>query len=78
MINKVPIELTPYNALVIVKFLREWVNDDNNNDPIFRAIHEAVRQFEDQVFNNMNHEQLEDGKAENQVNQLIGKSPIRK
>lgn len=76
--DKVKIELTPYNALVAAKILREWPNDQNKDDPTCRAIHEAVSRYDEQVLINTTKEQLEDFRVENQVNQLIGKSPISK
>jgi hypothetical protein len=78
MANKVKIELTPYNALSILSFLREFVNDDNVNEPAFKAIHEAVDEYNVSLIKHITPEQVNDGQQENQVNQLIGKSPIRK
>ena len=72
---KIKIELTPYNALSILAFLRQFVNDGNKVEPNFKAIHDAVDQFGAQIVRNITYEQIKDYNAENQVNQLIGKSP---
>jgi hypothetical protein len=73
----VKIELTPYNAISILAFLREYINDDVKHEPQFKAISEAVDEYEKSIYRNMNMCQIVDAAAENQVNQLIGKSPIR-
>lgn len=75
--NKVPIELRPYTAITILGFLREFVNDDLVGDYMFQALREAVDEYEQQVSRALTDEQLEEIRAENQVNQLIGKSPKR-
>ena len=77
-VPKVKIELTPYNAMSILAFLREWVNDDVKGDYEFKAICEAVDQYEKEVASKMTDEQFDDMHRENVVNQLIGKSPKRK
>lgn len=73
----VKIEITPYNALTILSFCREFINDDNKDNYMFKAIHEAVQQFENQVYEKIDDTMFEDAMQENQVNQLIGKSPKR-
>jgi hypothetical protein len=72
----VKIELTPYNALTIVSFMREFVQREED-DPKLQALCGAINQFEDQVIKNITNEQIDDCHAENQVNQLLGKSPER-
>lgn len=75
--TKVPLELKPYNAISILAFCREWVNDGTPNDYKFQALKEAVDELEHQLARNLTDEQWEEIRAENQVNQLIGKSPKR-
>lgn len=75
MIEKVKIELTPYNSLAILKFCREFINDENKDDYIFQPIHEAVNEFEQQVYKKMSPTQLDQAIHENSVNKLIGKFP---
>jgi hypothetical protein len=77
MPKSVKIELTPYNGMTILSFLREWINDDVKHDPQFQAIREAVDEFEASLTKNITNDQITDAVAENQVNQLIGKSPVR-
>jgi hypothetical protein len=75
MAKKVKLELTPYNALAIIKFCREFINEDNKDDYRFKAIHEAVDEYEKEIYKNVSIEQLDDAIAENKVNHLIGKWP---
>jgi hypothetical protein len=76
--TKVPIELSPYNALSILAFCREFVNDDLVDEYKFTAIREAVDQLELQLHRNLTDEHWEEIHIENKTNQLIGKSPLRK
>ena len=75
MAKNVTIELTPYDALAILKFCREFINDDTKGDYRFKAIEDAVNEYEKQIYKNVSSEQLDDAIAENQVNRLIGKWP---
>jgi len=74
-VPKLKIELEPYNALAIVSFLREFVNEENANDYRFKAIHDAVAAYESQVYDRLTNEQLDDALRENEVNKLINKWP---
>ena len=75
--SKVPLELKPYNAATILAFCREFINDDLADDYKFKAIKEAVDELELQIAINFTDEHWEEVKQENQINQLIGKSPRR-
>lgn len=74
---KVKIELEPYNALQLLAFLREFINDDNSDEYKFRAIHESVNEYESEIRKKVTNEQMDEVNAVNQINQLIGKSPKR-
>lgn len=78
MAKKVTIELTPYDALAILKFCREFVNDDTKGDRRFKAIQDAVDEYENEIYKKLSIEQLDDAIAENEVNFLIGKWPYKK
>lgn len=73
--DKVHIKLSPYTAMAILGFLREWVNDDVPDEYQYAAIKEAVAEYQKEVSVNMTNDQLEDARLENSVNKLIGKSP---
>lgn len=73
----VPIEMTPYNAISILSFCREFINDNTCDDYQFQAIREAVDELEIQLGRHLTEEHFEEIRAENMVNQLIGKSPER-
>lgn len=75
MSDKVNIQLTPHNAICILSFLCEFFTDENKDVPEFAAIHEALHEYETQIVNNINHEQIDDAIAEAEVNKLLGKSP---
>lgn len=70
--TKVPIELTPYDAITILSFLREF---DYTTHPHLKSLGEVVQRFEDEVCNVIDDEHLEDCKAETKVNQLLDKTP---
>ena len=53
--RKVKIELRPYDALSILKFLREYINDENRNITQLAAIHETVDAYEKEIYKNINY-----------------------
>lgn len=73
--TKVPIELSPYNAVSILAFCREFINDDTGDEYIFQAIKEAIDELESQLGRNLTDEHYDDIQAEGEVNRLIGKGP---
>lgn len=75
---KVKIELTPYQSLSILSFLREFVNEENQDEAQFRSIHECVTAFENQIYEKVTDEMIDDAIAENEVNILIKKVPQNK
>lgn len=75
MVSKVKIELRPYDALAILTFCREYINDSNKHNPWFTAIHEAVSNYEEEIFNNLSTEQLADAKLECNVNYIADRHP---
>lgn len=75
MADKVKLELRPYTALAILCFCKEYINDDNKNDPTFASIHESVNEYEQEINKKVSIQQLEDAKLENQVNQITGRCP---
>jgi len=74
--SKVKIEMTPYNALTILSFLKEFESDLENH-PHCKSLKEAINNYEESLCHNMTSSQVDDAKAENAVNQMIGKSPDR-
>lgn len=73
--TKVPLELNPYNAITVLSFCREFINEDTTNDYQFQAIAEAVDEFEQQLVRHLTDEQWDQINQENEINQLIGKVP---
>lgn len=74
-VPKLKIELEPYTALALISFLREFVNEENADDFRFKAIHDAVAEYEKQVYDRITPDQLQDAMHENEVNRLTGKWP---
>ena len=73
--NKIRIEITPYNAISILSFCREFINEDTPNKYHFQAIMEAVDELELQLGRILTDEHFEEIRAENELNKLIGKIP---
>lgn len=71
MIDKVPIELTPFDALSILTFLKEY----DLSHPQLQALNTAVKNYENEVCKNITMDQIDDAKAERAVNILIDKEP---
>ena len=71
----VNIELSPYNALAILCFCHEFLEDQAKDDYRFKAIFDAVHEYEQQIYKKVTEKQLQDAIAENEVNRLIGKWP---
>lgn len=76
--TKVLIEMNPYNAISILSFCREFINEETCDDYKFQAIKEAVDELEFQLGRHLTDEHWEEINVENSVNQLIGKSPERR
>ena len=72
---KVKLELRPYTALTILSFCREYINDENINDSRLTAIHESVKEYEDEIYKKISPQELEDAILENRVNDLTGRHP---
>ncbi len=71
----VNLELNPYNAITILAFLRDFVNDDLADVYMFQAIREAVNEYESELAKKLTDDQWNEINMVNQINQLIGKSP---
>lgn len=76
MVGKVKIELTPYNAATIFSFLREFIEEDADVPYKLVALKSAIDEYCNEFFENITEEQFEDYKKENEINQIIGKSPL--
>lgn len=75
MVDKVKLELRPYSALAILAFCREYVNDSNKDDSRIVALHEAVKEYEDEIYKKVSGAHLDDAILENKVNELTGRHP---
>ncbi len=73
--SKVPLEMHPYNAISILGFCREFINDKTSDDYQFQAIKEAVDELEMQLTRHLTDDHWEIIHHENQLNQIIGKVP---
>ena len=75
MASKVNIELRPYDALIIMSFLREYFNDSNKNVPEFASMHETVDNYEQEIYSKISLDHLDDAILESDVNMITGRSP---
>lgn len=66
------IELTPYQAVTILGFLREF---DYNEHPLLKALGQVVQSFEDELYTKMDNTQMEDAFAEVEVKKLLDQCP---
>ncbi len=73
--EKVKIELRPYDALHILAFLREFINDENKGIKQFSAIHECVNAFEIEVYKNCSMKMVGDAELELSINTLTQRIP---
>lgn len=73
--TKVPIEMNPSNAMEILLFCRQFINERNAHKYKLAAIHEAVNELEQQLAKSLTDEHWEEIKAQNEINKLIGKVP---
>ena len=71
----VKIELRPHDALGILSFLREYVNDSNKHDGNLAALHEMVNAYENQIYTNVSSKHLDDAELELSVNKITGRVP---
>lgn len=71
----VKIEIDAYNAVKVLSFCREFVNDNLPNKYMFQALKDAVDEFERVVALQLTDEQWTYIKACDEVNGLIGKVP---
>jgi hypothetical protein len=74
MNRKIHISLTPYAALNILSFLREYINDDLVGAE-FQTIRENVDEFEREVANKVTSADVEAATHELAIDRLIGKVP---
>lgn len=72
--DKVPIELSPYDALNIYIIVSE-IDDVLQERQGVEAIRESIKTFMDQVAMNIRKDQIEDAKVERAVKRLLGKEP---
>lgn len=77
MPNKVCIELRPFDAITILCFLREYINEENNQIPELAALHECVDAYEKQIYAKLSNEMIEEAYLENAINDAAGRQPKR-
>jgi len=70
-IDKVPIELTPFDALSILTFLLEFEYDH----PQLQALKTSIDNFRAEIYLKITNDQIDDAFAERSVNKLLGKDP---
>ena len=71
--QKVNIQLSPFDAITIDSFLQSFEGEMNH--PRLEALRKAINSYSEQVCSQMTEEVLEDAKAEQAMNQLLGREP---
>ena len=74
---KMKLELEPYNAITILSFLRDFVTKESCKDYRLKALLDSADELELELGKRLTEEHWEDIISTDQVNQLIGKSPVR-
>lgn len=72
MADKVKLQLTPFTALEILSFLKEF---QDVHHPLWKGLSECITEYETEVYARTSMEQLEDAEAQRSVNRLLKKSP---
>lgn len=72
--SKIKIELTPYTAMCIYKFLSEF-ESDMDREPQLKAFKKSYKEFETEVITKITDEQLTDAIMQTQINQALGDDP---
>lgn len=67
------IELTPFEAVTIMGFLREF---DYTTHPLLKTLGDVVQSFENELYKKMDNTKLEEAFAELEVNKLLEKCPM--
>jgi hypothetical protein len=75
VMKKVSLQLRPYDALAILSFCREYVNDSSKGISELTAIHEAVNAYEQELYKSTTMNQLEDAILESKINYLTNRHP---
>lgn len=66
------IELSPYQAISIMSFLKEF---DYSDHPNLKSLGESIKSFEKEVYKNFSEKEFYDAIAETHMNILLDKSP---
>ncbi len=74
MEEEINIKLRPSHCLEILNFLRQSINNNNRDNAKFQTIHEALNEFQRELFDNATADQLDYGMHEIEINMLIGRS----
>ena len=67
------IQLTPFDALNILKFLKEFEGDMDSSE--FESLKSGIKNFSDEIYLKITDEQIDDAYAERSVSTLLGKFP---
>ena len=76
--SRVSIELSPFNAVAMLIVLQELVEDSLKKNKNLTAMKEAVDELEFQITKNFTDEHWDSVKLTAKINELTGKTPLRK
>jgi len=72
---KINISLTPYNALVILRFVREFVPMGEQEQQKLKSLADAIDAYQEEIVNKCSHAQLNDAFAEGAMHEMLGNAP---
>ncbi len=71
--QKIKIQLSPFDAITIGRFLKSFEGEMNH--PKLEALKKAIVNYEEELMNSFTLEAIDDAKAEQAMNQLLGREP---
>jgi len=74
MDNKVKIELTPYAALTLLRFLNEFDLEQQDSPNVISLI-DSYREFKKEIEAKITHEQIKDAVLTREINKLLDHEP---
>lgn len=72
--DKIKIELTPYAALTLLRFLCEF-DLENQDSPNVISLVESYKEYKQQIEKQITHEQITDAVLTREINKLLDHEP---
>lgn len=72
---QVNLNLDPYSAIILLAFLREFIDHDSCDERQFTAIRKAVDEYEAELNSNLNEELWAEIDFQNELQMVLGTVP---